>query len=105
MYADDVVIMCPYSAGLQQLLRICSSYGMKHDIKFNIKKSFIIMIVKAKEKHKLNFPSFYLDDQVLNVVNKVKYLGHIIKNYLNDDDDDDDVQRQCCKLYGQAACS
>jgi len=26
-------------------------------------------------------------------------LGHIIRNYLNDDYD---VQRQCCKLYGQA---
>uniref|UniRef100_A0A671UZC4 Reverse transcriptase domain-containing protein n=1 Tax=Sparus aurata TaxID=8175 RepID=A0A671UZC4_SPAAU len=24
MYADDLVILCPYSAGLQQLLRICS---------------------------------------------------------------------------------
>ncbi len=33
------------------------------------------------------------------MVNKIKYLGHIIRDYLNDDDD---MQRQCCKLYGQA---
>ena len=43
--------------------------------------------------------SFYTGDQVLNVVNKVKYLGHIIRDDLNDDDD---AQRQCCKSYGQA---
>ncbi len=57
------------------------------------------MIVKTKEDRKQHFPSFYLGDQVLNVVNKIKYLGHIIRDYLNDDDD---VQRQCCKLYRQA---
>ncbi len=57
------------------------------------------MIVKTKEDRKQKFPSFYLGDQLLNVVNKIKYLGHIIRDDLNDDDD---VQRQCYKLYGQA---
>ncbi len=36
----------------------------------------------------------------LEVVKKVKYLGHVIRDDLCDDDDD--VQRQCGKLYGQA---
>ncbi len=30
------------------------------------------MIVKTKEDRKQHFPSFYLGDQVLNVVNKIK---------------------------------
>ncbi len=94
----DLVILSPCSAGLQQLLRMSSSYRVQFDIKFNSKKS-VVMIVKTKEDLKQNFPSFYLGDQVLNVVNKIKYLGQIIKDDLNDDDD---VQRQCCKLYGQA---
>jgi len=98
MNADDLVIMSPYSAGLPQLLRVCSSYGVQLDIKFNAKKS-VVMIVKTKEDHKLKCPSFYINDQVLNVVTKVKYLGHIIRNDLIDEDD---VQRQCCNLYGQA---
>ena len=34
IYADDLVIISPSSAGLQQLLRICSQYGVKYDIKF-----------------------------------------------------------------------
>ena len=48
MYADDLVFVSPYSAGLQQMLRICSNYGMQYDIKFNSKKK-VVMIVTTKE--------------------------------------------------------
>ena len=57
------------------------------------------MICKTKDDQKLTFPSFYLSGEVLDVVKKFKYLGHIIREDLCDDDD---IQRQCCKLYGQA---
>ena len=94
MYADELIIMSPYSAGLQQLLRVCTKYGLQFDIKFNPKKS-VIMIARTKEDQKLKFPSFYLSEQELVIVTKVKYLGHIIRNDLSDDDDD--IQRQCNK--------
>ncbi len=55
--------------------------------------------MKTKEDKKSNFPSFVLADQVLGVVSKFRYLGHIIRDDLCDDDD---IQRQCCKLYAQA---
>lgn len=82
---------------------VCSTYlefvlGMVPSISFNPKKS-VIVIAPTKEDHKLNIPSFYLTDQVLNVGSKVKYLGHILRNDLYVDDD---VKRQCCKLYMQA---
>ena len=32
MYADDCVIFSPSSAGIQQLLNVCSVYGEQHDI-------------------------------------------------------------------------
>ena len=35
MYADDLVLLCPYSAGLQQMLKVCSQYGLDYDIKHN----------------------------------------------------------------------
>lgn len=35
MYADDLVILSPDGAGLQQLLRICCGHGLRSDIKFN----------------------------------------------------------------------
>ena len=94
IYADDLVVLSPYS-GLQQLLRVCSRYGMMYDIKFNSKKS-VVMIVRTKEDRKLIFPSFSLAGEPLDVVRKFKYLGHVIRDDLCDDDD---VQRQSGKLY------
>ncbi len=38
MYADDLVIMCPYSRGLAGLLKICSKYGIENDISYNSTK-------------------------------------------------------------------
>merc|ERR1712030_310479 len=81
IYADDLVIMSPYSAGLQQLLNICTSYGAQFDIKFNPKKS-VIMIARTKEDKNQKFPSFTLSNGTLDEVNKVRYLGHIISDDL-----------------------
>ena len=98
LYADDLVVLSPSSAGLQQLLRICSQYGLMYDIKFNSTKS-VVLIARTKEDRKLVFPSFSLAGEPLVVVKKVKYLGHVIRDDLCDDDD---VQRQCGILYGHA---
>lgn len=39
MYADDLVVLSPCSAGLQQLLNVCSEYGVHvHDMKLNADK-------------------------------------------------------------------
>ncbi len=60
MYANDLVICCPYhaySTGLQQMLKVCSEYGVELDVKFNSKKS-LIMIIKVKDGRKLSFLSF-----------------------------------------------
>ena len=78
IYADDLVVLSPYSAGLQQLLGVCSKYGMMFDIKFNSKKS-VVMISRVKDDQKLTFPSFLLAGEVLEVVNKFKYLGHMMQ--------------------------
>lgn len=63
MYADDLVIFSPYSAGVQQLLKVCSQYGQDFDIKFKAKKSKIMMV------------TYYI------------YLGHILSDDLSDDKD------------------
>ena len=54
MYADDLVIFSAYSLRLQQLLRMCSPYGKDCDIKFNDKKSNV-MVVRSREDRKLVF--------------------------------------------------
>ena len=70
---------------------------MQYDITFNPKKS-VIMIARTKADQKLEFPSFYLSEQVLETVNEVNYLftWHIIRDDLSDGDD---IQQQCYKLY------
>ena len=98
MYADDLVVLSPSSAGLQQLLDLCSEYGLQHDIIFNASKS-AVLICRTKEDKHLNFPLFKLSDNSLEVWSKIKYLGHFITDQMTDDDD---IYRQCQKLYAQA---
>ena len=43
MYADDLVVFCPSAIGLSHLLKICEDYGKVHDIKYNSKKSAIVI--------------------------------------------------------------
>ena len=47
----------------------------------------------------MKYPEFYLGNNVLSIVDKIKYLGHIISAELSDDED---IYRQCRMLYAQA---
>ncbi|KAL7383434.1 hypothetical protein ABVT39_010640 [Epinephelus coioides] len=98
MYADDLVVLCPYTAGLQQLLRICTQYGGKFNINYNAKKSKVI-VVRSREDKKSFFPAFYLSDGSLDMLKQLKYLGHVFSDDLMDDSD---IRHQCCKIYAQA---
>lgn len=86
MYADDLVLMSPSSRGLQKLLCVCHEYGVSHDIKFNPSKS-MVMIFRPKSQNGAAFPMFTLNQSAIQVVERIKYLGHILNNQLTDDDD------------------
>ena len=81
-------------AGLQQLLNICTEYGMENDIKYNASKS-AVLISRTKEK---KIPVFKLSDNDLCTSKKVKYLGHMITDQMSDDDD---IYRQCRSVCAQ----
>jgi hypothetical protein len=98
LYADDLVILSPSSSGFQQLLNICSDYGVEFDIEYNAKKS-VVMICSTRDDLNIKFPSFYLSGEELGVVNTTKYLGHILTDTL---EDDADMSRQRRVLYVQA---
>lgn len=98
MYADDLVVVSPCSAGLQQLLKVHTQYGSEFDISFNAKKSNV-MIVRSKGDKNMTFPVFYLSNSPLLECKEVTYLGHIFTNALSDDKD---IYRQRRKLYVQA---
>ena len=95
IYADDLVLLSPSSKGLSELLQWCQCYGIQADIKYNCKKSVVMICNPTKDKpgHE---PNFVLNDDVLPVKSKVKYLGHIISDTLADDED---MARQRRSLY------
>ena len=97
MHADYLVIISPSTAGLQNLLKIRSDYGYDNDVKYNAKKSHV-MIIRCKEHRRLVFPDFYLCGAKLNVCTDVMYLCHF---FTEDLCDDKDISRQCRKLYAQ----
>jgi len=51
MYADDLLIFCPYSAHLHQLLSVCSQYCSDFDIICNEKKSNIMSVRSRRTGH------------------------------------------------------
>ncbi len=97
MYADGLVVFSPSSAGLQQLLNLCSDFGLEHDILYNLNKR-VVMICRNKEDKSIHFPVFKLSTKSFTVCAKVKYLGHIITEHMTDDED---IERQRRMMYMQ----
>jgi len=97
MYADDLVILSPSSSGLQKLLLICEEFGSLHDIKFNPSKS-MLMIFRSKCFKGVPVPQFIINQNNIQEVTQVKYLGHILNNQLTDDDD---ILRQRRQMYAR----
>ena len=98
MYADDLVIMSPSVAGLYQLIHICETFGLSHDVLFNNKKS-TIMSFRAGNLKYAQLPLYTLNGEVLCDSACVKYIGHFICSDLSDDTD---IlrQRRCLTIQG-----
>ena len=94
-YADDLIVFCPSSKGLQKLLDICDSYGNTHDIKYNQKKTVCMLILPRGYKLH-NVPILTINSHELSFVNKYKYPGIITLNTFMDDED---ISRQMRSLY------
>ena len=47
MYADDLVILSPSASGLSELMQVCTSHGVNYDIKYNSKKT-AVLVCKSK---------------------------------------------------------
>ena len=78
MYADDLVLISPSSAGLSQLLHECETFGTRHDVKYNAKKS-AVMIYRSMTLKGCSIPNFKLKRMILHVITSyIKYLGHYI---------------------------
>ena len=70
---------------------------MDHDIRFNSKKSAVIIFRNSSVKD-FSFPYFEMNGESIKEVPFVKYLGHVISADMKDDLD---IMRQCRQLYAQ----
>ncbi|KAL0879258.1 hypothetical protein ABMA27_003038 [Loxostege sticticalis] len=84
-YADDMVLLSPSAGALKQLLTICESYAVAHGLRYNAKKSEL-MLFKAHNKS-YTIPTITLGGSPLSVVTHFKYLGHWVEEELKDDMD------------------
>ena len=88
MYADDLILISPSSAGLSQLLHESDTFGTRHDLKCNAKKSAVMIYISMTLKGCI-ISNFKLNGIILHVL--LQYLGH----YITDDiSDDEDINRQ-----------
>ena len=63
MYADDICLMAPSPAALQELIDICYDFSVQNDLSFNSSKLYC-MVFKPK-LYKLSCPRLYMDNQLL----------------------------------------
>jgi exonuclease III len=85
-YADDMVLLAPAVGALEQLLSLCEAYADSHGLVYNVAKSEV-MVFKAGKIKPCRVPRIMLNGVPLKVVERFKYLGHIITSNLNDDQD------------------
>ncbi|CAG9094257.1 unnamed protein product [Plutella xylostella] len=83
-YADDMVLLSPSINGLTRLLAVCESYAETHGLRYNTKKSELLVFQAPNIKKRL-VPSVYLGGVELNRVTEFKYLGHVVTETLVDD--------------------
>lgn len=84
-YADDMVLLSPSISALKRLLRICETYAEGHGLRYNSRKSEIL-VFKAGNKSYTPVP-ITLSGSELKQVSHFKYLGHWVSEDLKDDRD------------------
>ncbi|KAJ2938898.1 hypothetical protein O0L34_g17708 [Tuta absoluta] len=84
-YADDMVLLSPSIAGLRKLLSICERYATEHGLKYNVKKTEMLVFRCGRGLETV--PSVYLDGAQVRRVAVFRYLGHMLTEDLKDDDD------------------
>ena len=79
-YADDVILLSPTVQSLKCMIKVCEEYAKTHCIKFNGRKSQLIVF----GKHNLRHSNIYVNGENVPFVKEIKYLGHTLTNNVND---------------------
>ncbi|XP_034831599.2 uncharacterized protein, partial [Maniola hyperantus] len=91
-YADDMVLLSPSVCALRDLLRVCEDYAEKHGLKYNVKKSMLMVFVAGSISPSY-VPPVRLYGAELVRVPKLTYLGHVVTADMKDNCDIDRERR------------
>lgn len=83
-YADDMVLLGPSVNSIKQLIGMCEGYAQRHGLKYNTKKSELL-IFRARKYNVRTPPKIMLGGVPLKLTDRFKYLGHMVNADLNDD--------------------
>ncbi len=81
LYADDLAIMAESEEDLQTLLNILEKWCKQWHMRVNIKKTKIILF-RTKTQPRTDF-NFMFNNEIVECVDKYKYLGIILDQYLD----------------------
>ena len=73
-YADDITLVSPNVAGLQQMLDICTTYANKHHLIYNTKQSVVITFKQRRWKHSSKLDVFLIGNRLPNK-KEITHLG------------------------------
>ncbi|XP_075975710.1 uncharacterized protein LOC142976308 [Anticarsia gemmatalis] len=90
-----MVLLSPSIGALRKLLRICERYAEAHGLRYNVKKSEV-MVFRAPKKDYSDIPPVSLYGTPLNRVTHFKYLGHWVTEDLKDNMDMERERRALC---------
>ena len=85
-YADDLVLICPCAAALNDLLVICNDLAITNYMSFNTKKTEC-MYIPPTYSNLVTLPDIFLNGCKIHYVQEFKYLGYIINDVFSDDED------------------
>ena len=94
MYADDLVIFSSSSVGLRARIYVCEKYGISHEIRFNYKKSAIV-ICRGQYMKNVYPPLYTINGEMIKEVDSVRYLGHIISSNGKDNNNNNYIINKC----------
>ena len=96
-YADDLCLMTSSVYGLQKLVNVCKKFAAENGVIFNAKKTKCVYF-KSKKQRNSKPGSVLLGNQAIDVVDKEKYLGHLLTSDMRDSED---MMRQKCLFYAR----
>ncbi|XP_022828476.1 uncharacterized protein LOC111357912 [Spodoptera litura] len=96
-YADDMVLLSPSIKGIRKLMTICERYAREHNLVYNARKTELLVFRAGKGPQ--NVPPVWIGGQRVKVVERFKYLGHVLTSDFKDDADID-RQRRALSVVG-----